>query len=395
MVARNRKRVSEPPLRVLHVVEAMTGGTRRFVLDIAGGLPADRFVQHVVLSLRRCPSPREDLEALREAGAEVTVVNMVRNISPARDLQALGALRRVVRQWRPDIVHGHSSKGGFLARAAVSYCGLQRRPVTLYSPHCFAFQAPFSAPRRWLYRALERRAAAWTDRFVLISEGEQRAAVRARVCDPAKIVRLNLGVDVQRFSHTIRASRPHLGLPQGLLVGSVAGLRPQKRADLLVRAFAAVADRFPSARLVFVGDGPMQGALERLARRAGIGNRVAFLGFRPDVPDILPQLDVFALSSAWEGMPYALLEAMASGVLTVAPALEGVADVVEAAECGVLFTPLRASSLAAALAVVLAAPAHQRQTWGIRGRDYVVRHHSLPAMLEALARIYEDAVQQH
>lgn len=381
------------PLRVMQVVEAMTGGTRRFVLDVATGLDPEEFRQHVVMSTRRDRFAAEDLAILEAAGVEATVLDMVRSLHPARDLAGFCALRRIIGEWHPDIVHAHSSKAGFLARAAIHYGHWpEKRPLALYSPHCFAFQACVGIVRQRFYLEIERLAASWTDCFVFISAGERRAALARGLTSEDKVHDLPLGVDVGQFAPNCGASREELGLPEGTLVGSVGDLRPQKAPGLLVEAFARVAVRFPRAHLVLVGDGPLRSAVIRRAARLGLASRVHLLGHRTDVHQILPHIELFVMTSAWEGLPYALLEALACRRAVVVPELDGVADLVAASGAGLTFQQSRTASLAAALEAALTLAPRERETWGAAGRAYVAECHSVGAMLKALGDLYREMI---
>jgi len=373
----------------MQVLEAMTGGTRRFVLDLVAGLPPERFEQHVVLSLRRDPRPDDDLQALRAAGAEVTVLDMTRAIHPLRDRSALRELHELVASWRPDLLHCHSSKAGFLGRAAVRDAGADR-PVTIYSPHCFAFQAQVGVVRQRLYLALERLAAPWTDCYLLISRGENAAALRHGLADESRIRDLRLGVDTNRFAPGLRATRQEVGLPEGKLIGVVTSLRPQKAPDLLVRAFGRLAATFPAARLVLVGDGVLRPATERQVSELHLSSRIHLLGYRTDVQALLPHFAAFVMSSAWEGLPYALLEAMACGLPVLVPDLPGVSDLVAEAGAGLAYRPRCEASLVAGLEMMLMTPVEEQRSWGAAGREYVVRYHSLAAMRQSLIATYEE-----
>jgi glycosyltransferase involved in cell wall biosynthesis len=374
----------------MHVLEAMTGGTRRFLLDVALGLPREEFVQHVVISLRRDPMADEDLQALEAGGVEVSVVDLTRHISPLKDFAGYRTVRELVRAWRPHIVHGHSSKGGFLARAAARRAHLSPAPRTLYSPHCFAFQAPLGAARRRFYVALERLAVRWTDAFLLVSSGERKAALGAGLCHEGAVRMINLGVDTRQFTPQVLVSRQELGLPEGKLIGTVTSLRPQKAPLLLIEGFRRISMRFPAARLVVAGDGPMREQVAQLIRRYHLEERVYLLGYRTDIAQMLPHFSVLVMTSAWEGLPYALLEALACACPAVVPDLEGVADIVGSARAGVVFQPLQAASLAAALELVLSMDSEELKAWGEAGRKYVEQHHSKDAMVGALASLYKE-----
>lgn len=375
---------------MLHVLEAMLGGTRRYLIDVALGLPRDTFCQHVAISLRRAEEPEDDVETLRAAGVGVTVLPMRRNLSPRADLLCLKALRRLILAWRPHIIHGHSAKGGFLARRAACSVTVQPPPVVIYSPHCFPFQMRTDPLRRALYLWLERLAAPWCDVIVAVSEAEveigQRAGLRPRfgyrVVPP--------GLKVGEYPTSPRLPRDKLGLPAGRLLGFVGALGHQKAPDIALSAFARVADEFPDARLVFVGDGPLRRRLEASVAGGKLAACVAFLGHRRDVADLLPHFDAMVLTSRWEGLPYSLLEAMAAARPVVAPDLPGVAEVVHRAGAGICFQTGSVCSAAKAIAAFLSLSAPAIAVLGEAGRRYVEARYSLADTLSRLAEIYQD-----
>lgn len=378
------------PLRVMHVLEAFLGGTRRFLLDVLTGLPADRFRQHAVVSLQRASHGEEDCERLRAAGVEVTALQMRRGLRPASDWAALRELRRAMMEWRPQVVHGHSAKGGFLARAAARGLEVDARPAVIYSPHCFPFQMRVGHLQRRLYLGLERLAGPWADVIMAVSEAEADLGRRAGVRPRQGYRAVPLGVDCESFTSEPARSRAELGLPEGRLVGMIGALNRQKAPGLLLEAFGRAARSLPGVCLVFVGDGPLRAALEAQARASLPPGAVHFAGYRTDVAAILPHLDVAVLSSLWEGMPYSLLEAMAAARPVVVPDLPGVADAVAEAGAGVCFQAGGARSLAPALAAMMALPSGSLASFGEAGRRYAQERHSPGEMLSTLASIYED-----
>ncbi|MBC7286580.1 MAG: glycosyltransferase [Armatimonadetes bacterium] len=379
----------------MHVIEAMTGGSRRFVLDAIAKLPRDRFHQHVVLSLRRDPYGYSDVELIAAHGADVTVLDMVRPISIFHDLKALIALRRVINQWAPHIVHGHSSKGGFLARAGVKLCRLPHPPKVIYSPHCFAFMARTDPLRRFLYLCLERLASRWTTHFGFVSTGELAAAESARLRCSQRCTIFPLGVNVECFPQASAQLRREKGLPDGVIIISVGDLRPQKNPGMLLRAFAPLAHSRRNTYLLLVGEGPLRRQLERLAQRLGISQQVLFLGRRDDVPELLSAADVFVLCSLWEGMPYSLIEAMAAGLPVAVPDLQGVSDLVGEVGCGLVFQTGSVSAAAAAIKALSEVEAEQRQVYGAAGRKYVAAHRTLDHFASALEDLYVALAGQH
>ncbi|MBU0609558.1 MAG: glycosyltransferase, partial [Armatimonadetes bacterium] len=229
------------PIRLLHVLEATVGGTRRHLLDLCLGLPPERFQQHIVCATLRDERFGEDIKALRQAGVEVTDLPMRREISAPSDWRCLRQLRDVIAQWQPQVVHGHSSKGGFLARLAVR--GLKPRPKVVFNPHGFAFQMRTSALKRNMYVALERYAARWTDALVAGCESQKQLALTHGLLPAERIAIIPNGVRVADFEAAgdRGAVRAALGLPVAARVaGTVAALVSQKGVEYLVRAAAAV-----------------------------------------------------------------------------------------------------------------------------------------------------------
>ncbi|NUQ01572.1 MAG: glycosyltransferase, partial [Armatimonadetes bacterium] len=164
-----------PPLRVLEVLEATEGGTRTHFRDLVLGLPSARFGVEVAVSLGRDPGFATDLERFRQRGIAVHVGPMVRAINPLADARSLAWLRGLIRAGDYQIVHGHSSKAGFLARLAGLLEGV---PVRLYTPNAFHFQNPqTSRVGRGLSVALERLAARWGSGLICVSAGERAAAL--------------------------------------------------------------------------------------------------------------------------------------------------------------------------------------------------------------------------
>ncbi|MGE5532023.1 MAG: glycosyltransferase, partial [Bacteroidota bacterium] len=200
-------------IRLLHVLEATVGGTRRHVLDLCLGLPPGRFRQHLVYSSIRNPHFEADAQKLRAAGIEVTSLPMRRQIEPVEDWYCLRQLKVIIRQWQPQIVHGHSAKGGFLSRlAARDLPGV----CSLYNPHGFPFQMRTNPLKRRLYVALERYAARYTDGLIATCESQRALALEHHLLPAEKITVIPNGIRPEQFTLTVDRSaiRSNLGLPE-------------------------------------------------------------------------------------------------------------------------------------------------------------------------------------
>lgn len=216
---------------------------------------------------------------------------------------------------------------------------------------------------------------------------------------PGRIQVIPNGVDTEVFrpAETDKAAlRKALGLPPqavtGLLLGCVAALRPVKDHAGLLRALARAVAANPDAAmtLALVGDGPEEARLRQLAGELGLGERVLFLGRRVDVPELLRAMDAFVLNSETEGLSYAVLEAMASGLPVVASAVGGNVSLVEPGRGGWLYPAGDEGRLAEMLALAQAR-AGELAAMGRAARDVVMNGYSLAAMAQAYQRLYDGA----
>jgi glycosyltransferase involved in cell wall biosynthesis len=380
-------------MRVLHVMESTIGGTRRHLVDVALGQAAAGLDVHVTASCERHAEFREDLERLARAGVDVHELPMVRSIRPATDWGHARALARRIESLRPHVVHTHSSKAGVLGRFAALRAG---RGARVHTPHTFAFLFAnmFSARQRRLYRAIETWFARRTDLIVAVGHGEARTMLASGVVAQERIRVVPNGIQPEAFASAAPLPRAELcpqGADRGHLVAGVVGLlNVAKGQDLAVRALAERGCE--RVDLVLVGHGEMDAELRALARDLGVHERVAFLGWRRDVPRILRTLDVLLLPSRWEGLPYVVLEAMAAGTPVVAARVDGALELVRDGETGFTFPIESVAGLAEALGHLARLTPAERARLGSAGRGELERAHTRETMVAGLVAVYEEAV---
>ncbi len=379
------------PLRVVHVMEATIGGTRRHLRDVARAQKERGLDVAVIASTLREPRVEADLVDLAARGVRVERLPMVRRIAPLTDARHLRAMERLLVALAPDVVHSHSSKAGVLARLASITTGVGAR---VHTPHTFAFlfEAMFSAPKRALFRRIEAALAERTDAVVAVSRSEGETIRASGVVPAARLKIAPNGIDPAPWA-AARADRAGLARELGLaadapLVLVVGLLNAAKGQDLALDALARSARR--DAVLVFAGDGEDRPALEARARDLGLVERARFLGWRDDVPRLVASADVVLLPSRWEGLPYVVLEAFAAGAAVVATPVDGARDLVVEGRTGVLAGAIEASAIAAALDRALALDGSARAALGARGRELVLAEHTLARMAERLEAIYRE-----
>jgi glycosyltransferase involved in cell wall biosynthesis len=330
-----------------------------------------------------------DGEALEIPDVRVELLTSLRHaISPFHDARALYQLRAYFKKRRIDLVHTHSSKAGILGRAAALLAGV---PAIVHTIHGWSFNPTQPAALRTSYLSLERGAAGDTDRLVAVSAKNRSGGLERRIGRPEQYVLLRSGIDSAEFRRPAvdRATlRRELGFDDShTVVGSVACLKPQKAPLDFVRAAAASHQRDASFRFFIAGDGELRPALEALIRELGLQDVVRLLGWRRDIPDLLHAMDVFLLTSLFEGLPRAVLQAMAAGVPVVATAVDGTPEVVEHGVSGLLMPAGRPDAAADRL-LQMARDDLLRQRCVDAGRRRVDRSFDIRRMVRELEQLY-------
>jgi glycosyltransferase involved in cell wall biosynthesis len=263
--------------------------------------------------------------------------------------RALRAVTRLLRSGRFDLVHCHGGKAGVLGRLAARSLGLP----SVYTPHCFDFVGDVSPVRRRTALALERMLGRIGAVIVCACEDERRRALDNRITAPERLRVVYYGTEpcegeADPDPVLLRMRN------EGPLAGAVAGLRQQKRLDVLIDAAPLVFARVPAARIAIVGNGPLRAQLETRAAALGLeqDERFTFLPFEPPSARYLRALDVYVLPSGWEAMPIGALEALACGVPQVATDVAGTGEAV-APDTGLLVPPGDPEALADALVTLL------------------------------------------
>ncbi|HET8651175.1 MAG TPA: glycosyltransferase family 4 protein [Gaiellaceae bacterium] len=357
------------PRLLLLVTLAETGGAQSYVASLLPAVVQDFDVAVAAYG----PGPLRDAAA--EAGVRFLPLRSLRRpVRPWRDLAALVELTRLLRAERPDILHASSSKAGVLGRVAAA---LARVPVRIFTAHGWAFTAHTGLASA-LYRWADRLVRPLTTVTVCVAEQQRAAGVSARTCDPERTVVIPNGVDVAGMPQARGAG----GRP---VVVAVGRLSPPKDFLTLVRALVELPRS--SYEALIVGDGPDRLRVEDEIRALGLADHVRLVGDRRDVPSLLAAADLFVLSSASEGMPMSVLEAMAAGLPVVASRVGGVPELVVDGETGLLVDPGRPDDLAAAL-LRLVRDARLRRRLGDAGRARVEQSFDVDAFRRAHVELY-------
>jgi glycosyltransferase involved in cell wall biosynthesis len=250
------------------------------------------------------------------------------------------------------------------------------------------------SPKRWLHRTLYRVSQALVDGYIAVSPSVAPAISDSLDVSERKVVTICNGVNMRRYERRERNSslRSELGLRgSDRVLIAVASLVPQKGHSMLIQALPSVLRRFPEVQVLLVGDGHLRQHLLDEATGLGISGRIRFLGLRADVPDLLAISDVFVLPSLWEGLPMALIEAMAAGLPALATDVSGSRDVVVSGETGLLVPAGNVRELEHGLARLLSDPEGARRM-GLSARQRVAELFSAQRQARDHVALYRRAM---
>ncbi|HUG54695.1 MAG TPA: GT4 family glycosyltransferase PelF, partial [Vicinamibacteria bacterium] len=379
-----------PPTRVVRLFSRLNiGGPSLHVILLTAGLSERGYDTRLVVG-REAPSEGNFLGLAREKGIDyVQLAGLGREIRPLADLLTLWQVYRLLRRWRPDIVHTHTAKAGVVGRIAARMAGV---PIVVHTYHGHVLRHYFGPVRTALFRVLESLLSRVTDVVITVSAALRDDLVAMGVAPPDKIRVVPLGLELERFASPGRRGtlREACGVaPREAVVGIVGRLVPIKDVGGFLQAAALVRQARPGTRFAVVGDGEERAALERLSSSLGLAGAVSFLGWRTDLESVYPDLDVVVNSSLNEGTPVALIEALAAGRPVVATRVGGTPDLLGGGARGTLVPASDPGALATAILDTLADPDSARER-ARAGRDYVLAHHGSLRLVRDIDSLYRE-----
>jgi glycosyltransferase involved in cell wall biosynthesis len=247
------------------------------------------------------------------------------------------------------ILHTHGGIAGFYGRWAARR---SRTPVivhTLHGIHYLHYRNPLL---KNLYIFQERKFSRFTDGLILVSQADLRQAKKHRLGPEDKMFVIPNGTELKLEGNDDerQKKRRELGWePENPVIGTVARLHRQKGVFYLVKAAERVLRDFPRAKIVLVGEGPLGQKLRKTALKMGLEGKLFFLGERKEAVELMSLFDIFVLPSLWEGLPFVLVEAATLGIPIIATAVDGVAEIIEDRETGLLVPPEDSQALADAI----------------------------------------------
>jgi glycosyltransferase involved in cell wall biosynthesis len=366
-------------IRVVHIVPMLSpGGAERVAVHIVRGLNRQRYEVMLISFTGRLGCDLDSL--LEEAGVEVRYLGK----RPGFDYRVYPRLHPVLRHYRPDIVHTHLH----VLRYALPSLLLLKRASLLHTVHNLA------------EREIEPRAR-WIQRYALnhgvvpVAVAEEVALSLERLYGVRQCRVISNGIPTNSYAcpQTPRREwRAKEGFADDdVLFVCVARFAPQKNHALLLKAFAQGPASDLKAHLVLVGEGVLREQLEEQAKNLRLTGQIHFLGLRTNIPDVLGAMDVFVLSSDWEGNPLSVMEAMASGLPIISTAAGGVPNLVESGKEGFI-VPLGDARRLSNCMVSVSGDPEARRSLGMAAARRAKENFDVSIMVRAYEELYENLV---
>lgn len=310
-------------LSIVHISEPACGGVRKHLcLLIPAQLKLGYKVHLIVSSLSMEAGFGNDMLNLQKLGAQISVLPIRKMPSPKSDYSNLIKIRNLLKMLNPQIIHTHCAKAGLLGRLAarkLDGCKL------FHSPHSFFFSAYKKGIKKNLSIKLERNLAKKTHQYILLSEGEKKIALAAKICEESQISLIENSLPADYANHLFekKIAREKLLIPQNEFVFAVlARLTLQKGQDRLILAVKKLKEKNPNFCMYLFGDGDLAEELQKQILDNHLENHLKIFGFIEKISLYLRAFDCTLLPSRYEGLSYSLLESIAAGIPIVTSCIE-------------------------------------------------------------------------
>jgi glycosyltransferase involved in cell wall biosynthesis len=372
------------------ITRLIVGGAQETVIETCACINKDRFETQIVAGPQTGPEG-ELVSEVKKRRIPLTVIpELVREINPVKDFIAACKLVKLFKREQPHIVHTHSSKTGIIGRWAARLAGV---PVIVHTVHGWGHH-PYQQPLiQKIYIVAEQKTVPFTDKLIAVSTLNVDKGLKDHIGTREKYAVIHSCINLDDFS---QPKVDPLSLRRALnidaaspVVGTVSRLSHQKNPLDFVRMAAQVKKAIPAAQFLFVGDGPLRAETEALIRELHLEQDIILAGLRMDVPDLLHTMDIFALTSLWEGLPRVIPQAMIAGLPVVANNVDGNAEIIRDGVNGFLTPPGDISLMTERIVRLLKDPP-LKQAMVVQGRETAAQEFSLHDMVKKIETLYDE-----
>lgn len=314
-------------IRVLHIAQA-AGGVDRYLRMLLKYMDKEQFENIVVFSQS---FDKKDYEGLVDG---YQTVEMDRSIE-INDIKSVFQIRKLIKEYEPDVVYVHSSKAGAVGRLA----NIGIKNICIYNPHGWAFNMRCSGKKQFLYACIEKMAAHFCDKIICISNAEKQSALDKKICKENKLQIIYNGIDIDDYENSIhgKIKRCDIGVPaDAFVIGMVGRICKQKAPDIFIRAAEMIKKELPNAYFILVGDGDMTKSIKKYAEENDLSDSLYITGWVDNPMDYIEIFDVACLLSRWEGFGLVVPEYMLCRKPVIACNVDALPDIIENEQSGIL-----------------------------------------------------------
>ena len=374
-------------INILQIITNLElGGAQKRVLSLTKGLDSSKYETHLI------SAPQGLLLGDAQSLGNVHLCllsTLKRRISPVNDLKSLFFIIQYIKKHNIQIVHTHSSKAGIIGRWAGRIAGVK---AIIHTIHGWSFNDYLRMPLKWIYILLERLTATITTAFIAVSKSDIRKGLQYKIGQVQQYHLIHYGIKVNvniKAEQQVRLKQ-ELGIDEGkVCIGMIACLKPQKNPLDFVRLARNVCMKYPEVVFLSIGDGILHDQMQSLIVKENLQSRIKLCGWRQDIEACLGIIDIIVLTSLWEGMPIALLEAMAFSRPVIAYACDGVKEMIQEGVNGYLIQPRDVIAMSSKVDFLLKNP-DKAELMGTRARAFFERQvFRTDNMLKQTQQIYD------
>lgn len=328
-------------IKVLHTITRMiVGGASENTMLSAQLIDKEKFTVKVI-SGRQVGSSGSLLEECKKRNVKIHYFNgLVREISPLNDLIHIIKFVDYLKKNKFDIIHTHSSKAGILHRIAAKLAGI---PIIVHTIHGWSFNCKMPSWKRKLYIVLERFTAKLTTKLIAVTQFDIEKGLKERIGNRNQYCKIHSAIEIERYEKPekpVSDIKVELGIESDkVIIGTVSRMDEQKAPLDFMRAAQKIIQEYDNVQFLFIGDGPLKSEVMQFISENNLQHIILTPGLRYDVPNMLAVMDIFILTSLWEGLPRVFSQAMAARKPIIATRVDGAPEIICSGENGFLVDP--------------------------------------------------------
>lgn len=369
------------PSKILYLVtQSEWGGAQRYIFDLANYLKTENYEVAVAAGGNQELHTKLDENRIKS----YRLKNLVRKISPTKDLKAYFEIKKLLKQIQPDVLHLNSSKAGVIGAIAGKHAGVKK---IIYTVHGFVFNEPMPVWKKAFYLWAEKFSAKYKNKLICVSEFDKQSGIDNKIAPAEKLITIHNGIDQLNFLDS-QTAKKNLNLPSNTIIGTVANFYVTKGLNYLIQAAKIVTRENQNVIFAVIGDGEQRELLESEIKELNLQNNFILLGQKEKAWQYLPAFDVYVCSSVKEGFPFAILEAMKAGLPVVTTDVGGIPEIINN-QNGLLVKPADPKALAESLNSLLKNK-NLAERLANQAKIEVEQKFSLKKMIEETKKVYQQ-----